>query len=157
MRRSVGLSGRLWLAAAVVLSVALAACEKHEESQEEDQQAVLRAGTAKPNPASLNCKYAQGTSLLVKRGDGGQYGICRFESGRACEEWAMFLGFCPTGGIDVSAYTQPAVRYCVLRGGKYVGGGDPNTPDHAARCALPGNVDCSVDELYAGHCKAALH
>lgn len=137
------------LALAATLGLMLASCEKQEESYEEDPQAVARARAAKVNPASLNCKQAGGTLLILKRGDGGEYGICRFEDGRECEEWAMFLSFCPAGGFDVSAYTEPAARYCVLRGGKYVTAADAAS----ATCRLPGGVTCGADDFYAGRCE----
>ena len=51
------------------------------------------------NPASVYCIDHGGTLSIQKRGDGGEYGICIFEEGRQCEEWAMMRGACPVGGI----------------------------------------------------------
>lgn len=138
-------------ALALSLGVMLASCEKQEESYEEDPEAFARARAAKANPASLNCKQASGTLRILKRGDGGEYGVCRFEDGRECEEWAMLLGFCPPGGVEVAQYKEPAVRYCVLRGGR-AGASDTGAP--GAVCQLPGGVACGVEDFHAGRCQA---
>lgn len=45
------------------------------------------------NPASVNCE-AKWWSLEIREGTGGQYGICKFENGKECEEWAFFRGNC---------------------------------------------------------------
>lgn len=52
------------------------------------------------NPASTHC-IEVGGSLMIKKGDdGGEYGVCSFKGGRQCEEWALFRGECPVGGIE---------------------------------------------------------
>ena len=43
-----------------------------------------------PNPASVHCKDAGGRSEIRTQSDGGQYGVCVFNDGRQCEEWALF-------------------------------------------------------------------
>ncbi len=80
-------------------------------------------GTVKPdaksaiaNPASVNCIDKGGTLSIQKRGDGGEYGICIFEDNRQCEEWALFRGECPAGGIKITGYVTPAARYCAIPG-----------------------------------------
>lgn len=42
------------------------------------------------NPASVHCAEAGGRSEIRTQADGGQYGVCVFEDGRQCEEWALF-------------------------------------------------------------------
>lgn len=42
-----------------------------------------------PNPASQFCEDKGGTS---------KDGVCVFEDGKQCEEWAMMRGTCPVGG-----------------------------------------------------------
>lgn len=138
------------LALAVALAGLLAACEKEEEdSYGEDPEELARARAMKMNPASLNCKKAGGTLLILKRGDGGEYGICRFKDGRECEEWAMFLSFCPVGGISVADIADPAARFCALRGGFNV----PAASGTPAACKLPGGATCGTDDLYSGRCE----
>jgi predicted metal-dependent phosphoesterase TrpH/putative hemolysin len=55
------------------------------------------------NPASVNCINKGGRLSIQRRADDGEYGICIFEDNRQCEEWALFSGECPAGGIKVTA------------------------------------------------------
>ena len=50
------------------------------------------------NPASVNC-LKQGGSLQLRQEARGTYGVCVFKGGRECEEWALFRGECPKGGL----------------------------------------------------------
>jgi len=59
--------------------------------------------TAMANPASTHCIKEGGSLVIRKRGDGGEYGVCLFKGGRECEEWALFRGECPVGGVEPSA------------------------------------------------------
>lgn len=103
-----------------------------------------------PSPAGVHCREADGTTVIATRGDGGEYGICVFESGGQCDDWAMMVGFCPVGGIDVSVYPTPAARYCALRGGGYKEGesGGP------AQCRLVDGKICPAEEYFNGACGA---
>lgn len=60
---------------------------------------VPKVGLA--NPASVNCINKGGSLQLRQSADGGSYGVCVFKGGRECEEWAMFRGECPVGGLPV--------------------------------------------------------
>src|SRR5512139_2612950 len=62
------------------------------------------------NPASKNCMSQGGTLTIETRGDGGQFGVCYFEDNLQCEEWALFRGDCPVGGVKVTGYVTPAAR-----------------------------------------------
>lgn len=42
------------------------------------------------NPASVNCQREGGKSEIRRDAQGGEYGVCVFEDGRQCEEWALF-------------------------------------------------------------------
>jgi hypothetical protein len=44
------------------------------------------------NPASVNCGKIGATSEIMDDPNGGQYGMCKFPNGTACEEWALFRG-----------------------------------------------------------------
>jgi uncharacterized protein len=52
-----------------------------------------------PNPASAHCQEQGGTVEIVETDD-GQVGICVFDDGRECEEWAYYRqGECPGSGL----------------------------------------------------------
>ena len=46
------------------------------------------------NPASAYCVKHKGKSIIQQDNTGAQYGICRFPSGKECEEWAFYRGSC---------------------------------------------------------------
>jgi len=48
------------------------------------------------NPASVNC-IDNGGELEILDGDNGQYGLCTFDDGSVCEEWAFFREECFKG------------------------------------------------------------
>jgi len=59
------------------------------------ETAGSRSGMA--NPASVNC-LKQGGRLDIRRDPGGgQVGVCVFEDGSECGEWALFRGECRRG------------------------------------------------------------
>ena len=97
------------------------------------------------NPASQRCVAAGGALQIEQRPDGGQFGVCVFADNRQCEEWALFRGQCPTGGLKVTGYLTPASRFCAITGGRY--------DDAASACALPGGKTCSAEAYYAGTCR----
>jgi putative hemolysin len=112
------------------------------------------SGINKPtiaNPASVNCINKGGTLSIQKRGDGGEYGICIFEDNRQCEEWAMFRGECPVGGIKVAGYTTPAARICVITGGTYTPHEHSDTYKEEGSCTFKNNI-CDVWAYYNGKC-----
>lgn len=96
------------------------------------------------NPASQHCIAAGGKLQMEKRPDGGAFGVCIFTDNRQCEEWALFRGECPAGGLRVTGYLTPASRYCAVTGGRF----------EAARndCLLPGGKRCDVEAYWAGTC-----
>lgn len=106
------------------------------------------------NPASQNCIDQGGTLSITTRGDGGQYGICYFEDNRQCEEWALYRGECPVGGIKVTGYVTPAAQYCAITGGTYTITGNSNTDNEQGTCTLPDSTVCDVWDYYNGICSA---
>jgi putative hemolysin len=102
------------------------------------------AQTQIANPASQRCVAAGGSLQIEQRPDGGQFGVCVFEDNRQCEEWALFRGQCPVGGLKITGYLTPASRFCAITGGRY--------DDAAKACTLPGGKTCSADAYYAGTC-----
>ena len=55
-----------------------------------------------PNPASVHCEEQGGTVEIRTDDEGNQYGVCVFEDGSECEEWAFFRGECQSGQPDNS-------------------------------------------------------
>jgi len=60
------------------------------------------------NPASVHCEDEGGTLELRAAPDGSESGICVFDDGSECEEWALYRGECepgdaPSGGDAGSA------------------------------------------------------
>ncbi len=107
------------------------------------------------NPASVNCIRQGGALTILKRGDGGEYGLCTFRDGRLCEEWALFRGECPEGGVRVAQDATPAARYCLITGGFYRAGGLAGTPLEEGICRLPEGIVCDAGEYFAGKCPAS--
>ena len=105
------------------------------------------------NPASVNCEKQGGDLRIETLGNGGQYGVCVFEGNRQCEEWALFRGECPKGGLRVTGYVTPGARLCAIRGGTYRVT-HPATADRpeGGECRLPGGENCAADALQAGTC-----
>lgn len=100
------------------------------------------------NPASTNCIEKGGTLKMMTRGDGGEYSLCEFEDNMACEEWALYRGECPEGGVKTTGYDNQAQMYCAWLGGVTQAVAD-------ASCALPDGSTCSVVTLYNGTCPSA--
>jgi putative hemolysin len=96
------------------------------------------------NPASQYCIEQGGTIHIEKGPDGGARGICLFGDNRQCEEWALFRGDCPIGGVKITGYTTPASTYCAIRGGKVL--------ENETKCQLPSGKICSVQDVYEGKC-----
>jgi putative hemolysin len=121
---------------------------------------VLLAGnglaqTAPPqlaNPASQNCVKQGGALKIERHPDGGQYGVCVFTDNYQCEEWAMFRGQCPVGGLRVTGYVTPAARYCAITGGRYAVVANSGASDEQGRCALPDGKSCDAVGYYDGKC-----
>ncbi|MFA5021942.1 MAG: DUF333 domain-containing protein [Patescibacteria group bacterium] len=49
------------------------------------------------NPASVYCNEHNGKSEIETDAAGGQFGICVFNDGSACDEWAYFRNECQSG------------------------------------------------------------
>lgn len=78
------------------------ACDRQTTDTAGDND-VQNNSTGIANPASVNCVEKGGTLEIKTDESGGQYGICVFQSGESCEEWAMFRGECTVGGPTTSA------------------------------------------------------
>jgi putative hemolysin len=114
--------------------------------------ARAQALLARANPASQHC-LAQGGSLVIESdGSGGQFGVCRFDDNRQCEEWALLRGDCPAGGVRITGYVTPAARYCVLRGASYQVLSASNLPSEQGRCSFADGKSCAAGAFFTGLC-----
>lgn len=112
------------------------------------QEKVTTENTQKiglANPSSVNCIDKGGTLDILKKDDGGEYGVCVFEDNMQCEEWALFYGFCPVGGVKITGYNSKESKYCAIIGGEY------KEKDNI--CVFNNGAECNVTDLYAGDCK----
>jgi putative hemolysin len=64
-----------------------------------------RAGGA--NPASVFCEEHDGELEIRTDASGGQYGVCIFDDGSECEEWAFFNDECAPGDYDTAPAPTP--------------------------------------------------
>jgi putative hemolysin len=110
------------------------------------------APAQRANPASQNCLEKGGKVYMFKTGSGGEYGVCRFSDSRQCEEWAMFRGECPEGGVRVAGSVTPAARFCAITGGTYAVTGGSNTPGEEGTCSFPSGAQCDAKAYYDGRC-----
>lgn len=105
------------------------------------------------NPASVHCGKVGGDLRIETIGNRGQIGVCYFEDGRQCEEWALFRGECPVGGRKVTGLVTDGARYCVIRGGQYkmTQAGTSDAPEQG-NCTLPDGTVCDAAVLWQGSC-----
>lgn len=108
---------------------------------------VKQDNTTLANPASVNCQNQGGTLIIKKMGNGGEYGLCQFEDDQACEEWALYRGDCPVGGVNTIGFDNIQQSYCAWVGGKTLAVAN-------AQCTLPDGTVCSDHDLYMGLCPA---
>lgn len=102
--------------------------------------------TGLANPASVNCKETGGTTV-IKDGPNGQYGLCEFADNMACEEWALYRGDCPVGGVKTTGYDTISEMYCAWIGGETLAVANPN-------CKLPNGTICTDEAVYNGTCSS---
>jgi putative hemolysin len=104
-RRESGANAGSSYLAALIAAVSIAGCSSQPLTELPNQLS-----------AAQNCE-ALGGKRVAERGPDGELGICMFENGRQCEEWALLLGRCPRGGLLVGDYTTTSERHCAIRGG----------------------------------------
>ena len=66
---------------------------------------------ALPNPASVFCEEQGGRLEIRTDADGNQSGVCLFQDGSECDEWAYFRGECQPGQSGSSDVPAPEPRY----------------------------------------------
>lgn len=112
----------------------------------------LPSAIGMPNPASVTCDDSGGSSETKYDTDGGQYGVCAFDDGTACEEWALKRGECEKGSKPVFS------AYCTDNGGqltnKSVDWGDIEGAPAADYevCNFENGTECVESDYYGGKC-----
>ncbi len=114
------------------------------DSPVSDSGSTSNVGLA--NPASTNC-VDKGGQVVMKENKLGQYGVCLFDDNRQCEEWAMFRGECPVGGLKITGYENEAQAYCAITGGKVSGVGT-----ESVLCQRIDGTYCEVTANFNGEC-----
>jgi putative hemolysin len=96
MQRSMMLVGVLLLVGMLVL----AACGSTPVPTAQAGQAGL------PNPAAVYCEEHGGKVDIREDPQGGQYGVCMFNDGTECDEWAYYRGECKPGQMTKAPVPQ---------------------------------------------------
>ncbi len=89
----------------LILALTLSACASQPSTPTPQiaPATALPAATAAPdrsdaagmaNPASVHCQEQGGNLVIRTAADGSQSGICEFDDGSECDEWAFFRGEC---------------------------------------------------------------
>jgi putative hemolysin len=98
MKRWMVFAGVLLLAGALLV----AACGSTPAPTAQAGQAGL------PNPAAVYCEEQGGTIDIREDAQGGQYGVCMFDDGSECDEWAFYRGECQPGQMTHAPEPQTA-------------------------------------------------
>jgi putative hemolysin len=142
-----------------ILSLLLAAafigaCSAFQNATQPTPAPTPATNSSIANPASTNCIKQGGKSVIQTRGDGSQYGICVFEENKQCEEWALFRGECPVGGLKITGYVTLAAQYCVITGGQYTITANSNQANEQGSCTFKNGKKCDAADFYNGKCDA---
>ena len=123
--------------------------EEGKETTYKDCVTVVKgeASTQLANPASVNCSKSGGHLVIEKRGDGGEYGVCYFDDNKACEEWALFRGECPKGGVKTTGLDTIDQKYCAWSGGHTLAVAN-------SVCTFKDGSTCSTEAFYNGKCSS---
>jgi putative hemolysin len=79
---------------AIILLGLTGSCSNAQKSQDISPEADL------PNPASEYCIEQGYTLEIITAADGSQSGICTFDDGSSCDEWAYFRGECGPSSLE---------------------------------------------------------
>jgi len=94
----------------LVIGILISGCGAEPTSQEQAEANM-------PNPASVYCEE-QGGRLEIRSDANGQYGVCIFEDGSECDEWAYFRGECSPGSSGSQPTSEVIVPDEVQPGGQ---------------------------------------
>jgi putative hemolysin len=68
----------------------IAGCTQQAPAPTTPAQPTPQVTAGMANPASVSCIGSGGTLEIKNNADGSQYGMCTFQNGTSCEEWALF-------------------------------------------------------------------
>lgn len=109
-----------------------------------------------PNPASVHCEE-QGGRLEMRRDENGSYGVCIFDNGSECEEWAYFRGECAPADEESdqadAGMANPAAVHCEEQGGLLETRTDESGSYGA--CIFDDGSECEEWAYWRGECGPA--
>lgn len=98
------------IATFIIVLTALTACTVLPTQEAPEPAATDMPQAGLPNPASVYCTQGGNKLEIRTAADGSQSGICVFQDGSTCDEWAYFRGECgmatqkgPTPAMTVEA------------------------------------------------------
>lgn len=78
----------------LLAGVASTTVSASQEANRERSTLRSRSRVLMADPASTNCVKKGGSQQSRYDVDGGQWAVCTFADGSACEEWSLFRGEC---------------------------------------------------------------
>ena len=107
-----------------------------------------------PNPASVYCEENEGRLELRQDESGSQVGICMFEDGSECEEWAYYRDECQPGeSLNHQArLANPASVYCEENEGRLELRQD-ESGGQVGICMFEDGSECEEWAYYRGECQ----
>jgi len=137
----------------LLAAILISACsEKPALTEKPSPSSVPAKEAGIANPASVNCEEKGGKLAMHDRGELGIYGVCVFEDNRQCEEWALYRGECPEGGVKVTGYVTDAAVFCAISGGEYAVTSNSGAADEQGTCTFKNGTTCEVWEYFNGKC-----
>ena len=94
------------LCAIGLLFLALAGCIADEPTVQPTPEDI-----SLPNPAAVFCEQHAGRNENRTDSSGGQYGVCVFDDGSECDQWAFFRGECQPGQSGLVPSPKPSPNY----------------------------------------------
>src|SRR5271157_3963725 len=88
------INGMLGMTAIIIL---LSGCLSTQYSGANNSTNPSNNQTALANPASQKCIADGGVDKVLYNSSGQQYGVCLFNDGSVCDEWAYYSGQCRKG------------------------------------------------------------
>lgn len=140
---------KIFLIFGAALILILSGCQNgqpQKTASDLENQAKNEPVAEMANPAAANC-LAKGGTIEIRQRKIGEYGVCLFEDNRQCEEWALWRGECPVGGLKVTGYENEAEIYCAITGGQVEGVGS-KTP----MCKRVDGTYCNAQSNFDGDC-----